>query len=312
MIESRSRFFRRYELRFSSRSKAGYSLPVVAPAGKISVVDALRLAARKQHCIEVQPNGDTVDLVRIDDSISGLLVLLFHRASPSAADPAYRKLKGQDITIRKTKKEVDEDQAVSAHLVISTNPSISGGFASALEEIPGLSLSVISGIIKNALDSYKYPYKDKKGIEKETYSTYKAFGVKGESLTAALKNNSSINYLTLTRTSIPDAPDSDGIAEPQSERIRYRIVGDPSSPEWIKKLAVFKAKIRSEDWDDILLDISLDDDRHRTVKLDRESEASEIMFVRAEQVKLSKDIDPCTVEIVPDLVDAAKKLLEKS
>jgi len=309
VIESRSRFFRRYDLRFAARVKAGYALPIVAPKGEISIADALRVAARKKLCVEKQANNDTVDLVRIDDTTDGLLVLLFHRTSPTAADPAYRKQKGDDITLRMTRKGAGEDQAVSAHLVISTKISPMGGYPCALEEINGLSLSTVSSIIKKALDGYNYPYRDKKGIEKETYSTFKALGIKGESLTDALHNNSSINYLTLTRTKVPDAPDSDGIAEPQSERIRYKIVGDPKSPEWMKKLRLFETKIRSDDWDDIFLDISLEDERHRTVKLDREREAAEVMFVRSEQVSVERDLDPCTVDIVPELVSAAKKLI---
>lgn len=178
--------------------------------------------------------------------------------------------------------------------------------------MPGLSLSTVSVIIKDALDKYLYSYKDSKGKQKETYSTFKALGVKGESLTHALNNNSSINYLTLTRTTVPDAPDSDGIAEPQVEKIKYRIVGDPKTKEWMRKLNVFQAKTKSENWDDISLDISLEDDRHRTVKIDREKEAAEVMFVRAEQVNLKIGLDPCTIEVIPKLVSAAKRLMEKN
>lgn len=312
MIDARTRFFRRYELRFAARAKAGYALPLVAPQGEISVLDALRVAQRKKQVEAPQANGDTVDLVRIEDSIPGVLVLLFHRTSPTAADPAYRKLKGEEITLRMTKKGAGEDQALSAHLVISTKRSASGGYAAALEELPGLSLSTVSVIIKKALDTYTYPYKDKKGEEKDTYSTFKALGIKGESLTHALKNNSSINYLTLMRTTVPDAPDSDGIAEPQLEKIRYKIVGDPRDPDWMRRLMAFETKIKAEHWDDISLDISLEDERRRTVKVDRESEAAEVMFVRAEEVRLTRDLDPLTIEVVPELVDAAKKLLAKA
>lgn len=132
MIEARSRFFRRYELRFAARAKGGYGIPLVASNGELSVLDALRIAMRKKRSFALQANGDTVDLVRVDDSISGVLVLLFHRTSPAAADPAYRKLKGDDITVRMTKKEDDEDQALSAHLVISTKAISAGAYQSAL------------------------------------------------------------------------------------------------------------------------------------------------------------------------------------
>ncbi|NIJ34178.1 hypothetical protein [Sphingomonas oligoaromativorans] len=275
-------------------------------------MDALRVAQRSKKLSVRQPNGDDVDLIAIvHDEKAKLLTLLFHRTSPDAADPAYRKVIEDRISLRQTTKERDEEQAVSAHLVIDTRSFEAGAYNAALEEMPGLSLSVVKQIIAGALTDYKYAYEDKKGNEQETYSTFKALGQKSENLTDALKKKGSINYLTLTRTKIPDAPDSEGIAEPTLERLRYKIVGDPTSKGWREGLAKFVTKVREQEWDDVSLDLSLDDDRHRTVKLEREAEAAEIMFVRAEQVVVSRDLTPCTMEVVPELVEAAQKLMAK-
>lgn len=270
------------------------------------------MAQRSKKLSVRQPNGDDVDLIAIvHDEKAKLLTLLFHRTSPDAADPAYRKVIEDRISLRQTTKERDEEQAVSAHLVIDTRSFEAGAYNAALEEMPGLSLSVVKQIIAGALTDYKYAYEDKKGNEQETYSTFKALGQKSENLTDALKKKGSINYLTLTRTKIPDAPDSEGIAEPTLERLRYKIVGDPTSKGWREGLAKFVTKVREQEWDDVSLDLSLDDDRHRTVKLEREAEAAEIMFVRAEQVVVSRDLTPCTMEVVPELVEAAQKLMAK-
>ncbi|WP_019831147.1 hypothetical protein [Sphingomonas sp. PR090111-T3T-6A] len=285
---------------------------MTATEGELSVLEALRVAQRNKKVTVKQPNGDDVDLIAIvHDARAKLLTLLFHRTSPDAADPAYRRVVEDKVSLRQTTKERDEEQTVSAHLVIDTRSFDAGAYNAALEEMPGLSLSVVKQIIAGALNEYKYAYEDRKGNKQETYSTFKALGHKSENLTDTLKNKGSINYLTLTRTKIPDAPDSEGIAEPALERLRYKIVGDPTSKEWLAGLVKFANKVREDAWDDVSLDLSLDDDRHRTVKLEREAEAAEIMFVRAEQVFVSRDLPPCTMEVVPELIEAAKKLMAK-
>jgi hypothetical protein len=177
--------------------------------------------------------------------------------------------------------------------------------------MPGLSFSVIQQVITDALTSYVYQYLDAKSKPQETYTTFKAKGIKAENLTSALKKKGSLNYLTLIRTNIPDAPDAEGIAEPQTERLRYKIVGDPGSVDWRKKFGAFLQTVKADDWDDVYLDVSLEDERHRTVKLERDSEASEILFVRSEQVFLDHEIKACSKIVVPSLVDAARKLMTK-
>jgi hypothetical protein len=312
-LEKRSRFLRRYELSFGPRAKGGYVLPLIANDGEVSVLAALRQALRSKKASLAQANGDSVDLIAVTyDAKLGVLVLLFHRASPNAADPAYRKITSDQMSVRQAKKENGEEQTVSAHLVIKTKSKRPGTYDAALEEMPGLSLSTIRPIIGLALNDFRYAYEDRKGNEKETYSTFKPYGLKAESLTAALKSKGSLNFLTLTRTKVPDAPDSEGIAEPQVEKIKYKIIGDPTAPEWRAKFATFVKNAREKEWDDITLDMSLEDDRHRTVKVDREAEAAEILFVRAEQIHVSEDLNPCTMKVVDALVTQATKLLAKA
>ncbi|WP_143560182.1 hypothetical protein [Sphingobium sp. IP1] len=311
-LEKNSRFFRRYHFSFKPKTKFAPALPLVASDKHYSIKDALVRARANKVAQAVQPNGDLVELVAIrDDDKNGVLTLLFHRSSPSAADPSYRKWIKDKLAVRQATKETDEEQAVSAHMVIRSKPSSPMTYDFALEEIPGLSISVIKPIFGTVLRGYEYPYEDKKGEDKETYTIVKSNGIKAEGLDSALKKKGSINYINLVRTNIPDAPDSDGIAEPQVERIKYKIVGDPSSPEWNAKLRKFIGKVRSEDWDDVYLELSLDDDRHRTVKVDREDEAAEILFVRSEQVAIKTELKPCTQSIIDEIVDAARTLLIK-
>ena len=309
-LEKHSRFFRRYYFRLAPRAKHGPTLPIVGKEDDYSIADAIRRAMRNRTALAVQPNNDMVELIAMEhDPALNVLTLLFHRSSPDAADPAYRKRVEELVSVRQATKDADEEQAVSAHLVISTKPEKAMTYQVALEEIPGLSLSVIKPIISLALRDYAYPYTDKKGHEATTYTSLKADGLKSEDLESALKKRGAINYLTLTRTNIPNAPDSDGIAEPQVERIKYKIVGDPRSPEWMKKLTNFSLKIKEEDWDDVTLDISLDDDRHRSVKVDRAEEATEILFVRSELFRTNIELKPCSPVVIEELKKIGANLL---
>ena len=311
-LEKHLRFFRRYTFRIAARAKLGPALPMVGKKDEYSVLDALRLAERSNKLRAKQPNGDDVEIAAIrHEPKSGVLTLLFHRTSPDAADPSYRKKVKQSVALRHSKKLQGEDQAVSAHLVLRTKSTSPGLYQAALEEIPGLSMSVIKPIIAAALREYPYGFKNRTGEEQETYSAIKAEGVKSEALSNALKKQGSLDYLVLTRSNAPDAPDSDGIAEPQSERVRYKIVGDPRSEGWKAAFRDFISRAREADWDDISIQISLEDDRHRTIKIDRAEEASEILFVRSEQVRVSKELKPCTADVLDELVKAAITLIEK-
>ncbi|HEX8580215.1 MAG TPA: hypothetical protein VF655_11565 [Allosphingosinicella sp.] len=309
-IEKDRRYFRRYVIRIKARTVHAAPLPFAAKEGDWSILNALRKAVRNGKASAPQRNGDTIDLIKVEhDATRELLVLLFHRVSPNAADPAYRRRQANKLSLRQTKKEIDEEQAVSCHLVISTKLK-DGTYPATLEEIPGLSASAVLGIVKSVLHDYKYPYK--KGKESlETNTVFKAEGVKASSLTDALKKKGSLDYLTLTRTLPPDVPDAGGIAEPQTQRIRYKIVGDPAQAGWQKKFKSFIEGTKAT-WDHVSVDITLEDDRHRTVRIDAEKEAAEILFVRSDLVFIKGDLNPCTMKVVPAIVDAAAKLLKSS
>jgi hypothetical protein len=310
-LEKFSRFYRRYDLHLSPRHKAAERLPMIAPVGQYSVLDAIRVAQKAGKASSVQPNGDTVELIMAEvREPQKVAILLFHRSSPDAADPMYRKKVKDKLSVRQAEKANGEEQTVSAHLVIELEPKKPGAFRAALEEIPGISLAVIQAILSPILRDYSYGFQDKKGDDHETYSTLKVEGIKSEALSDALKTQT-LNYLTLTRTTVPNAPDGDGIVEPMNDRMRYKIVGNPSDPAWTTKLDKWVKKVRGEGWEDISLDISLDDERHRTVKLDRDQEAKEMLFVRSEQVSVKTELKPCTTAVLDEMVEQAIAIIKK-
>lgn len=308
-LEKYSRFVRRYDLHLQARHKLGVPLPFTAGDGEYSVVDALRHAQKNGNASNQQPNGDTVELIKIEvlERI-GAIVLLFHRSSPDAADPMYRKRETGAMTLRQAEKAKNEEQTVSAHLVIENKARKRGLYRAALEEIPGISLSVVQAILSPILRDYKYGFEDKRGDDQETYSTLKVEGVKSESLTEALKTQT-LNYLTLSRETTADAIDGDGIVEPMNEKMKFKILGEPSSLKWRKKLDAWVKNARAAGWEEVSLDLSLEDDRNRTVKLDRDKEATEILFVRSEQITVKGELKPCSLNVVQEFVKEALKIV---
>ena len=302
LLEKFSRFFRRYDLHLHPRHKAAVFLPMIAAVREYSIVDAIKTGWEAGKSAALQSNGDTVEIVDLEvREDQGVVVILFHRSSPDAADPMYRKREKKKISLRQADKDQDEEQSVSAHFIVEIAPKTQGTFRAALEEIPGISLAVVQAIIAPILRDYSYEFSDKKGKDIDTYSVLKVEGIKSESLVEALKTQT-LNYITLTRTVMLDAPDGEGIIEPMNEKMRYRVIGNPADPNWTERLEGFVKRARGQGWEDVCLDISLDDQRHRTVKIDRDQEAKEILFVRSEQVSVATELKPCTATILDEMV----------
>lgn len=311
-LEKHSRFFRRYDLTLAPRHKGGAYLPLSGDGNQYSILDALTKRVSAEQAIERQPNGDVVELMEVTyDKKTKALILLFHRGSPDAADPTYRRrakqAKGKKVTVRLATKQPDEEQSVSAHLVISEKLAGPGVYQSVLEEIPGLSMSVLRPIVGRALAEYEYEF-ERKNKKLNTHSTFKPVGVKSESLTQALKTGH-LNLITLSRPAKPDFVDADGLFKPQTETMKIRVEGEVTSDNWRKVLGNLVKGAKKAGWDDFNVDIAFEDERRRTVKLDREEEAKEILFVRAEQLHFKAALGACTVDIVDEVVTKALGLI---
>lgn len=263
-----------------------------------------RLATGK--ALVVQPNGDIVELMKVSfDTVNDALVLLFHRASPNAAEPSYRKKAREDagvkVTLRQAEKAEGEEQAVSAHLVISAPPISQGLFRAALEEIPGINMGLVSQILAVSLGEYKYGVKRGKK-ELATYSVFKPEGLKSESITKALQKGS-LDYVTLIRDAKPSFVDSEGIFKPVTETMRLKVEGKIDGANWRDQLRDLVSGAKADGWEKFNLDLGLENDRRKTVELDRETEAKEVLFVRSEQVALKSEQRTCSLDISSEIVE---------
>jgi hypothetical protein len=310
-LEKHSRFFRKFEFSFVPRHTGAPPLPLTGSKTSFSIHDAIKSRINSEIALEVQSNGDIVELMDVEyRSSERALVILVHRASPNAAEPVYRKKAraeaGKRVTVRQAVKDADEEQSVSAHIIIADDGNPATPFMAVLEEIPGISMAVVRRLISDALREYTYIFERKKK-KLETYSTFKPEGVKSESMTDALEKGH-LNFLTLVRPAKPKFVDADGIFKPEQEVMRLRITGKIDSKNWKDTITNLVKNATKEGWADFKVDIDLDDDRNRTVKIDRDAEAKEILFVRSEQVQFKTSLPACSVDFVDEVIGKAVKI----
>lgn len=310
-FEKHSRFVRRFDFRFSARKGSAPVLPLIGSDDEPTIYDALQLYLDAGKAIAVQPNGDVVDLIKIEHLIKQkVLVLLFHRGSPDAADPTYRKKDQSGLSIRTAARQQGEEQAASAHLIIRVDDDGFDTYRAVLEEIPGISMTSIQEIIRLALREYNYTYEDKFGNPAETYCTFKAEGKKSETLSEALKQGR-IGSIKLVRPASRTMIDADPDFQPVNETMTVRVKGVVDGKNWVTKLGNFVRRARDMGWEDCNVDLAFDDKRRRTVQLDRKNEAKEVLFIRSDQITVKGELSVCTGEIVKEFADRCIDLLKK-
>lgn len=306
-LDKKTRFVRHYRFSIYGRKPSAPAIPIVASKGSYSVEDAVRTSFDKGEAFVNAANGDVIEVIDIKhDMKTSTLTLLIHRASPNAADPDYRKKAGRTVSVRTADRAADEEQSVSCHLIIKTDARTDGAYDVYLEEIPKLPLSLVQPILTRALNEYKYSFKDRKGVDQETYTILKSVGVKDETVTNALKGGY-FGYITLVKpadASFVDGKDFEAV----SERMRIRIKKEIDRKDWFKKIGKLAQGARSNGWEDFQIDLHLEDDRKKTVKIERGEEGKEIAFVRAEQVSVKKALPVCSIKVRGDFVSEAIKI----
>lgn len=304
-LEKHSRFIRQYDFRFAPRHNAAALMPLTADKDDFSVVHALRKRLQNKKAFIKMANNDIIELIKVEvDPARKAVVLLFHRGSPDAADPTYRKRVDDEIKLRLGEKDADEEQSVSAHLIIAMKPKKPGVYTGILEEIPGLSMGVLQPIIGQALSEYPYQYTDKHGEAQTTYCVAKPSGVKSESVEDAL-NTGKMKFLTLVRPYKANYIDDDDRLEPEDEKLRIKIKAGTKGVDWLNMFDALIASARDDGWEEFKVDIDLGNDRSRQVAVGRDQDAKEVLFIKSEQINVKDALPVCSASVRYDFADQA-------
>lgn len=301
LVERHNRFFRLYDITTSPRKKKGAALPLVGQDSLLSLFKDALVAGR---AVIPQENGDTIELIKarmVNDDKH--VALLFHRANPDAPEPMYRSRVGKGINLRTSEKEDGEEQAYSAHLIIEANPRTPGRYRAALEEIPGLSASAVVGVLRKIAMESEYECNDDRGKLLKTYTVIKCDGYSSESLEAALQQG------RITNIDLSKEPDSDleqdGAYAPSRQRVKLKVSEAITAHNWTRRIGEILSLSKKKGFDDLRVTIDFNDKRSKTISIDREANATELMLVRSKQFSFVNGLDTCYIDLNNELVRTA-------
>jgi hypothetical protein len=311
LLEKNSRYVKTFFLTLSPRHKAASTLRVVDKSGIPSLLSVVRAAVRKGTAFRSLPNGDVIEVAATDhDAKRGVVTILFHRVRPNAPDPTYRKKNKAGLSVRKAQRDLDEDQSASAHLVISEKSFSPNRYTAVLEEVPGLSIGSIMPIISLAMREHRYDFKDSKGEASSSYTIVKYAGKQSETMEGALKKGR-LNLVTLVRPAPSSMVDTSGLFKPKDQRLEVRIDRSLKEPKVLDRLADYIKRAREAGWSEFDVELEYEDERTKTVTLEREDEAKEVMFIRATQIHVVNDLISCATKPVDELIAKMAAIAKK-
>lgn len=310
LIQPYARFFLRSELSFRAARKQGEPLPFIADDDTLDVRDILERAINAGKANLVLRASDVVRLTALEvRDKEKMAVLLFRRSDPAAATPFFEHETTRKL--RKSDKKKEEGVAVSSHVFVHLTPVPDRGkpvYRAIIEEVPGLSRSYIQALLNDIVTEEKYQFTDRRGEKKETYSIASLDGLKSEKVGGAIKH-SDVPYVTLVRPGNIKGLDTGGLVEAREERMKLAIKAKPQNVlEVLKKIQNFAKR---HDWTNILVQVDMPEKRSRLVSIARESDAADILFVRAEEVQVKNPLEACTETIVDELVAKAREMFAK-
>jgi len=308
LLEPRSRFFLRHELRFRSYRKHGLPLPFYTKDKKLDVRTVLADAIKADRASLTLKSTDVVRLTTMEiRADKDLAVLLFRRSDPDAATPIFET---KARALRRSDKKPDEAVAVSAHLFVRLSDIPDAAhptYRAIMEEVPGLSRTYIQLLLADLLRDRPYQYTDKRGEKQDTYTLVDFHGLKSEKVSGALKN-STIPYVTLVRPGSIAGLDAEGLAVPKDERFKIELRATPH--QTVKILNKIKAWAPTKHWKDVLVEVDMPENRKRIVSIAREADAADILFVRSVPVDVKNELDPATEKLNEELIGKAIGLFE--
>lgn len=309
MLDKRQRYFKQFRFAITTRTHGVEPLPLIpSNPSTSSLLDCLKGRCADGKAFNRQDNGDLIEMISIKHfEAKNLIAMLFHRESPNAADPSYRKKKDGKIIARQATKYEGEQQAVSAHMLISTRPH--GKWHNAvIEEIPGISLTVAQRILREALAQYIVPYHI--GSKTKDVRFYLHFDAKASEDIIKILQNSSINSMNISKLSPSGTIDSDSPWEPVYDKIVLKPKKEFSKIKALEKLPDAIKWARSVDYNEIRIEYQDEDGKPRSVKIDRTSEKLEAIFTQKAEIYFDHDLDPCCTAIDEKLIEEVQKTIE--
>jgi hypothetical protein len=91
--------------------------------------------------------------------------------------------------------------------------------------------------------------------------------------------------------------------------MRLRVKGKIEAHDWQEKVTALVAEARADGWEEFNIEIDLGNKRSKTIVLEREQEAKEILFVRADEILLENELSPCSVDLQDEVINKCIALM---
>lgn len=305
MLSKNERYFVRHRLVLKPRRSVGAAVPLYEPLPKLSAYSLIADAVNKKSALMKVGIGESVRISHVEvRPADGMIVLMFRRRNPNASTQVYEDT---EANIREANRGPLEDPAISAHLFIQIKQH-SGSVIShraIMEEVPGLGSSYMRTVMDDVVKSYEYDAKDKRGQIIKTATKVEFFGVPSRSLNDAISKNG-FDFIELVRTPDVSGLDTAGLTV-RPERLRFYPARSTRGDKDVFKRVHDWAKKNS--WNDMSVQVK-ELDKSKVVRVDREEDAANVLFVRAELVRSKSDIGSCTDVVNDELVALAKKMFD--
>jgi len=305
LIDKRERYFIRHRLVLRAKRQQGAALPLWADEPDLSALSVIMKAVANRQAAYTLAGGDTVRITKVDiRPAENLCVLLFRRRNPKAATQVFEDADSEGI--RPAERGPKDDPAVSMHLFVQLTPH-KGDAAShraIVEEVQGLGPSYVKLLLDEVVRSKEYHFEDSRGQTKSTSTKVDLWGVPSRNLRDSVAKNG-FDFIELVRQPELGGLDTEGLTV-RPERLRLYPKRDRRDAGALLERVVGWAKPRG--WSDISVQVK-EFDKTKVVRIGRDHDAATTLFVRADLVRVTKDLPTCSDAVNEELVAAAAAML---
>lgn len=312
MQKEKERYVKILDLQLHSMPQEGPLFDIRDIAEKIQdqfiLENAVNLINYKTKAIRI------LDL-EIDDNEEHL-TLLINSSDKRISDPALSShVTGE---VRNIPKKKHEGVAVSAHMVISFKKRLDGRppvFLCVLEEANGINRGVIDAFLTNVL---KNAYKGKTYIcpattkPKMIRPRIELDEFASKSFVDSLKNKQ-VSFIEFYETSQVTGIDNDTLLKPIHRKVKFVLTApeNESTPELLYRN--IKERFTKDSFDGAKVTFRMPDSKTRSesVSLDRESEATSVLFGRQERIPLNNKLLQCEEKISNELSAKMQGILKR-
>ncbi|HCT9717881.1 TPA: hypothetical protein ACXIB4_002653 [Proteus mirabilis] len=298
MLSEHNRWLSFYEFIITPTHEDAPLIPMTEIAPKLESLfysgDAIRMYSSGNRAMRISD-------CRYDRG-NGILTLLIQLADKRVSDPVFSDL--QSGTLRVEPKLDGEGIAVSCHVVIKTEPSITSVnfYKAIVEVVPGITRSVFEPFLKAMLkDAYKEEVftSNINNREYQLRPALKVVSLVSRTLEESLAGSSLVG-MRLVKTSVRNEMDQNPYTEVRERSLKLGIKRQPDRGERGRLIETIKGAALEDGYNKLIINYRKDG-RQSSLDLEIRENAADQLFTKLEKVILPDGIAQCEESIHNDI-----------